>query len=163
CTRTDTCENGICVGASVVACAAADQCHVVGVCDPATGSCSSPAAPDGTACDDGDACTSEDSCQAGACIGNAAVCIAAHQCHVAGTCDSGTGTCSSPTKPDGTACNDGNACTSTDTCRAGVCTGTPPVACVASDQCHIAGTCDPTTGTCSSPAKPDGASCDDGD
>src|SRR5262249_56238133 len=44
----------------------------------------------------------------------------------------------------------------------GRCTGTNPVTCTASDQCHVAGTCDPATGVCSNPAKQNGASCDDG-
>lgn len=30
------------------------------------------------------------------------------------------------------------------------------------DQCHAAGTCDPATGQCSNPPRPDGAACDDG-
>jgi hypothetical protein len=34
-----------------------------------------------------------------------------------------SGTCSSPTAPDGTACDDGNACTVTDACSAGICSG----------------------------------------
>jgi probable HAF family extracellular repeat protein len=37
-----------------------------------------------------------------------------------------------------------------------------PTACSASDQCHLAGTCNPTTGTCSNPAKLNGTTCDDG-
>jgi RHS repeat-associated protein len=36
------------------------------------------------------------------------------------------------------------------------------VTCVASDDCHIDGACDPATGACSNPVKADGASCDDG-
>ena len=39
---------------------------------------------------------------------------------------------------------------------AGACVGASPVVCVASDQCHVAGTCDPATGACSNPAAPDG-------
>src|SRR5216684_665797 len=38
-------------------------------------------------------------------------CTASDQCHVAGTCDPATGMCSNPPKANGTACNDGNACT----------------------------------------------------
>lgn len=34
--------------------------------------------------------------------------------------------------------------------------------CSALDQCHTAGTCDPSTGKCPNPAKPDGTDCDDG-
>jgi hypothetical protein len=35
-----------------------------------------------------------------------------------------------------------------------VCTGSNPVTCTASDACHVAGTCDPSTGTCSNPPAP---------
>ena len=163
CTQTDTCRAGACVGAQPVVCSAADQCHAAGTCDPATGTCSSPARPNGTPCDDGSACTRPDTCQAGVCTGaNAGACAAPDQCHTAGTCDPATGTCTNPAKPDGTACNDGNPCTQTDTCQSGTCVGTKPVVCAASDQCHTAGVCDPATGTCSSPPKPDGTACDDG-
>src|SRR5207247_410588 len=61
-----------------------------------------------------------------------------------------------------TTCNDGNACTQTDTCQTGVCSGTNAVVCTAQDQCHDAGTCNPATGTCSNPLKFEGAACDDG-
>src|SRR6185295_13477246 len=106
-----------------------------------------PAKADGTACNDGNACTQTDTCQAGTCTGmNPVVCAAADQCHDAGTCDPSTGMCSSSVKADGTACDDGNACTRTDTCQAGACSGMNPVVCAAADQCHDAGTCDPSTG-----------------
>jgi hypothetical protein len=62
---------------------------------------------------------------------------------------------------DGTACDDMNACTSGDACKGGLCTGTA-MTCAATDACHAPGTCDPTTGTCSNPAKANGTSCDDG-
>jgi sugar lactone lactonase YvrE len=89
-------------------------------------------------------------------------CTASDPCHAAGVCDPTTGACSNPAQPDGTACNDGNACTQTDTCQAGVCTGSNPVVCTASDPCHAAGVCDPSTGACSNPAQPDGTACNDG-
>jgi len=163
CNQPDSCQGGSCAGADPVACSAQDQCHDAGICDPATGACSNPAKADGSACDDGDFCTQADSCQAGACItGNPVVCAAQDQCHDPGSCDSATGSCSNPTKRDGTTCNDGNACTQADSCRAGACTGTNPVVCAAQDQCHDAGTCSPSTGLCSNPAKPNGAACNDG-
>ncbi len=163
CTQTDTCNAGACVGANPVVCTASDQCHDAGTCDPGTGTCSNPAKADGTACSDGNACTQTDACSAGACVGaNPVVCTASDQCHDAGTCDPGTGTCSNPAKADGTACSDGDACTQTDACNAGACVGANPVVCTASDQCHDAGTCDPGTGTCSNPAKADGTTCNDG-
>ena len=143
-------------------CTASDQCHAAGVCNPGTGVCSNPNATDGTGCNDANACTQTDTCQAGTCSGgNPVVCTALDQCHVAGTCDTQTGTCSNPSKPNGTSCNDANACTQTDTCQAGTCSGGNPVICSASDQCHVAGTCNPGTGTCSNPSAPDGTGCSD--
>lgn len=61
-----------------------------------------------------------------------------------------------------TSCDDGNPCTEADACQAGVCAGAPFV-CTPLDSCHEAGTCDPVTGVCSTPARPDGASCNDSD
>src|SRR5678816_3425736 len=72
CTQTDTCVAGACTGNNPVSCAASDTCHVAGICDPSTGVCSNPTAPDGTACNDGDACTQSDTCVAGACTGGPA-------------------------------------------------------------------------------------------
>jgi cysteine-rich repeat protein len=162
CTQTDTCQAGACTGTNPVVCNAQDQCHVAGTCNPSTGVCSNPNKPNGTACDDGSLCTTADSCQNGTCGGTAVTCNAQDQCHQAGTCDPATGTCSNPAKPDGSTCNDGNPCTQSDTCQAGACTGSNPVVCNALDQCHVAGTCDPSTGACSNPAKPDGSACSDG-
>src|SRR5207253_3168438 len=63
---------------------------------------------------------------------------------------------------DGTACDDNNACTQSDSCQAGVCTGQTAVVCTAIDQCHAAGVCDPVTAVCSNPPLADGATCSDG-
>ncbi len=120
--------------------------------------------PDGTGCDDGDACTRSDSCRAGVCTGaEPVVCQPLDQCHAAGRCDPATGDCSTPELAEGTACDDGDACTRSDSCRAGVCTGAEPVVCEAIDQCHAAGDCDSATGRCSQPAVADGTGCDDGE
>ena len=190
CTRTDVCRAGVCVGLSPVTCTASDVCHVAGTCDPVSGTCSNPPAPDGTACNDYNACTQTDTCQAGTCMGgNPVACTAVDLCHVAGTCDPSTGFCSNPpvnplvctpveqcnfagpcdpvtgacttpNKPDSSSCNDGDACTQTDACQGGSCVGTNPVVCGSADQCQSAGTCDSVTGACSSTPLPDGSSCD---
>src|SRR5438128_2562354 len=155
----DECSPAGCTHTPVV-CAAADQCHDAGTCNPATGACSNPAKPDGAACNDGNACTRTDSCQAGACTGtNPVTCTAADQCHDAGTCNPATGACSHPAQPAGLARNAGNSRTRTVAWQAAACTTTTPVACAAADQCHDAGACDPATGACSHPAKPDGMAC----
>jgi MYXO-CTERM domain-containing protein len=164
CTQTDTCQAGVCVGATPVVCSALDQCHVVGTCNPATGLCSNPNQVDGTNCNDGNACTQTDRCDGGSCVGGQPVtCTPLDQCHVAGTCDPMTGVCSNPNKADGSACSDGDACTQTDTCVAGGCSGANPKVCVPLDQCHVAGTCNPMNGVCSNPNKADGSGCSDGD
>jgi MYXO-CTERM domain-containing protein len=163
CTQSDTCKAGVCVGANPVACALPDQCHLAGACNPATGTCSNPAKLDGAACDDGDACTQSDTCEAGVCLGAQPVVCTSDACHLAGVCDPATGLCDNPANADGTPCNDGDACTQSDTCHAGACAGSDPVVCTALDTCHVPGQCDPATGVCVNPAKPDTASCDDGD
>jgi cysteine-rich repeat protein len=91
------------------------------------------------------------------------VCASPDQCHEAGTCDVRTGLCALPAKTDGTPCDDGDACTQTDACQAGACVGGNPISCVAADQCHEAGTCDPASGACSNPVAPDQTPCNDGD
>jgi hypothetical protein len=116
----------------------------------------------GASCDDGSACTIGDLCAAGSCAGTPVACGALDQCHVAGTCDTATGQCSNPDAPNGSACSDGDPCTRTDTCQLGACVGANPVLCAPLDQCHDAGTCQPATGQCTSPAKADGSACDDG-
>ena len=163
CTVGDVCTNGVCVGGSQRDCSAeGDQCNT-GACQEQTASCVQVPRQNGTICSDGNACTQTDTCQAGVCTGsNPVTCTASDQCHVAGTCDPGTGVCSNPIKSNGSACNDGNACTQTDTCQAGVCTGNNPVTCTAQDQCHVAGTCNPANGQCSNPAKANNTPCNDG-
>jgi len=90
------------------------------------------------------------------------VCTASDDCHEAGVCDPATGLCAAEVPLDDQPCDDDDSCTQTDTCHAGVCGGTA-VVCTASDQCHVAGVCDPGTGMCSNPAAVDGTSCDGGD
>ncbi|CAA9551503.1 MAG: conserved hypothetical protein with Kelch motif [uncultured Thermomicrobiales bacterium] len=178
CTQTDTCQDGACTGGNPVVCAAADQCHQAGVCQPGSGTCTYADRPEGTVCDDGNPCTVGETCQAGVCRGGAPVsCPAPTICQVSVTCDPGLGTCVALNRPNGTicgaetacshdicvagvcrvnepkpagaACNDANACTQADACDgAGSCLGGAPVTCPPPDACHAAGTCDTGTGQC---------------
>ncbi|WP_437661606.1 FG-GAP repeat protein [Sorangium sp. So ce1182] len=142
------CDGGACDACSVAAGASSD-----GVC----------ANLDGTSCDDGDACTASDVCTAGVCAGESSVtCAPLDACHDAGVCDPATGLCSNPPGPDGSPCDDGDACTASDICVAGACAGESPVSCAPLDACHDAGVCDPATGLCSNPLRPDGAACPGG-
>jgi len=79
---------------------------------------------DGTTCDDGNACTHSDACAFGVCAGSFTVtCTASDACHEAGVCDTETGACSNPLGVDGSACDDGNVCTTNDACLDGACAG----------------------------------------
>ncbi len=133
-------------------------------CNPDTGRCEQSTDTDGEICEDDNPCTRGDTCLGGVCVsGTTDVCTASDQCHLAGACDPETGLCSDPRKLNGSPCDDGDACTLTDTCLGGACKGENPKVCTASDQCHVAGVCDPETGLCSDPAQADGALCDDED
>ncbi|MBU1743229.1 MAG: putative metal-binding motif-containing protein [Proteobacteria bacterium] len=69
CTQQDTCQIGVCIGANPVQCLALDDCHLPGVCAPATGVCSQPVKADGQSCDDHSNCAGNDTCTAGVCGG----------------------------------------------------------------------------------------------
>jgi hypothetical protein len=90
-------------------------------------------------------------------------CQAPDQCHNQGTCSPATGICTDPPKVNGAPCDDGNMCTQTDTCQAGICIGGNPVVCGVLSQCTNAAACSPATGLCSDARKPNGTPCDDGD
>ncbi|WP_437741150.1 kelch repeat-containing protein [Sorangium sp. So ce1504] len=72
--------------------------------------------------------------------------------------------CDNPRKPDGRPCDDGNACTQTDTCQNGACVGADPFVCPQPDTstCRRA-VCAPATGTCQRRYKLDGAPCPGGE
>jgi hypothetical protein len=117
----------------------------------------------GTGCDDGDLCTVNDTCDGMTVTcraGTPVVCVG-DACN-ASTCNPGTGVCARTPLPDDTACEDGNRCTQTGSCQAGMCIGDNPVVCPAPDQCHDPGTCDVATGMCSNPPKPNMSPCNDG-
>ena len=143
-------------------CTAADQCHIAGTCDSATGICSNPPQDDGTFCDDGSACSTAESCQGGICTVQVSVtCPEPDQCQATVFCDPETGECQFTDKADGTACDDSNLCTTQDSCLLGVCVGDTPIVCEALCQCHNPGVCAPDTGICDNPPKENGSACDD--
>ncbi len=163
CFGSYSCQSGACTGASPVVCTASDQCHTAGSCDPTTGACSNPAAPDGTTCTNSNKCFGSYSCQSGACAGaSPVVCTASDQCHVAGSCDPTSGACSNPAAPDGTTCDDHNACTAGDSCQSGSCSGGATVMCPPGDECNTPAACSTATGCGSVTPKPDGTPCSNG-
>ena len=169
CTSGDSClADGTCLG--TVACAAppGGACTVqdAGSCDPGTGQCVY-AVAEGALCDDGDLCTTGDACAAdGGCGGVLRTCSAVPDggCFdPSGACDPQSGLCVFPVL-NGANCDDGDACTTADTCAAdGGCGGTPRTCLAAPDGgCYgLSGSCDPQSGLCVFPVLA-GAPCDDG-
>ncbi len=69
--------------------------------------------------------------------------------------------CADPDCPNGSACNDLNACSENDQCSNQTCSAQPRV-CATATQCFVsAGVCDPDGGLCRFDSTPD-AGCDDG-
>ena len=133
-TFKDKCEMGVCRGTDLCIGVDCSGTAVVGtckegVCDQATGMCVSKDAPDGFGCDDSDATTSNDVCMAGVCKGTDRCASVTCNNPMAGQCEESTGRCDPTTgqcafsinKVDGTPCDDGDASTMGDRCKAGVC------------------------------------------
>jgi hypothetical protein len=152
-----TCSAGVCQGGATTTCSASDSCHIAGVCDPGTGTCSNPQAADLTPCSDSNGCTQNDVCNAGVCQSGPAVTCAqtANVCQAtSGTCQSNATpaapnafTCSYLPTPSTTSCNaDNNGCTQNDHCDgAGACVAGAAVTCS-----QTTNPCQAATGTCSS-------------
>jgi hypothetical protein len=106
-----------------------------------------------------------DTCQAGVCVKGAvppegAACSDGFVCNGLETCRSGVCT-AGQAPPNGTSCSDGKVCNGAETCIGGVChSGTPPN-CDDGDPCTTDG-CDNSLGGCKHTARPEGASCSDG-
>ncbi|MFT5043012.1 MAG: hypothetical protein ACI8TX_004009, partial [Hyphomicrobiaceae bacterium] len=99
-------------------------------------------------------------CTAGVCAGSAIDCSgSADQCN-AGVCNPGTGVCEAAPVGDGTGCDDGDLCTGTDVCTAGVCAGSVVDCSGSADQCNT-GACNPGTGACEATPIADDTDCDD--
>jgi hypothetical protein len=159
------CDNGACL-----ACAEGVDCAPSGApCDKGLVACTSGHAlcnDQQTPAPDGQSCGTNEVCDNGKCVTCAANvgCIPANPCHIGLTsCASGTSTCvdTGNAQPDLTACTGSDACNQNYACKGGVCAGSNPVVCPASDSCHGAGVCTATTGVCSNPPL-NGTRCDDG-
>ncbi len=149
CTTADKCVNGQCVGGAPLDCNDGDVC-TDDLCDAMTGCFKQfNTAP----CDDGNGCTTADHCASGVCTGGPPLaCAPQNDCQSSGICDPMTGACAYFLKPDGAACDDGNACTKNDTCVAGACIKSAITVCpVPTDACHGSGICNPSTGLCDYP------------
>jgi hypothetical protein len=94
------------------------------------------------------------------CDSSAGLCRAIDGCKIPVECGDG-GLCLGPARPDGTDCDDAEACSFGDHCEAGACVGTA-YACPLADQCRLAAMC-LGDGGCGQADVPDGTACDDGE
>jgi hypothetical protein len=95
---------------------------MTGTCSPSTGECSY--TPKN--CSDNNPCTM-DTCVSGNCVHTSKDCTrtGSNPCQFNnGTCNPSNGQCVYAVKSNGTTCDDGNLCTTKDTCTSGQCTGT---------------------------------------
>ncbi|MDP6943127.1 MAG: hypothetical protein QF464_03170, partial [Myxococcota bacterium] len=110
-------------------------------------------------CDDEDPCTEEDTCSEGECVGGPQVDCSSYDAEcLIGVCDSETGLCGALPLPDGTSCDDDNACTEEDACLDGACTAYVSVSCDDANLCTDEA-CYPEQGCVSTP---NSEPCDDG-
>ncbi|MBW1811263.1 MAG: hypothetical protein JRJ87_23940 [Deltaproteobacteria bacterium] len=162
CTDPDTCTGGICSGPARNCSGAGDQCNN-GVCDDDLDVCEPDPVADGTLCDDALFCTVTDICTAGVCDGAARDCSFLDDGCNNGICDDGDDQCEASPFSNGTGCEDGEYCTVSDTCQAGVCTAGGGQDCSAeTDQCND-GLCDEVGDTCYADPVVNGTLCDNAD
>jgi len=154
---TDTCDVAGCKHAPK-ACDDGNSC-TDDSCLQATGGCDFSLGGNGAACDDGDKCTTGDTCNLGVCkAGSAKDCTDGSPC-IQSSCEKATGECAKQAKADGTACDDGDKCTSDKGCKAGGCV-TEAIKCDDGKPC-TKDACDKATG-CQHPPGNVGAACNDG-
>lgn len=153
------CGDGmVCNASQCVACPEGGSCPVSNPCHKGVYSCvtGTPVCQDSGNAAEGTDCGGGNVCRDGAC----SACVAGQECPLTGqpcrkgilTCSAGVSSCvDNGAKPDLTVCDDNNACTTGESCHGGLCNGGTSKTCTASDACHTAGTCDPSTGVCSNP------------
>ena len=127
------------------------------VCDPADGSCSHPAVPDGSDCPLGE---DPGRCASGVCVGlcEGVDCDDGNDC-TEDLCDRGTGECTHPHRPDGAECDFGEL---PGVCESGVCVDAElcrEVDCSDGNDCTD-DLCDLVDASCSNPNRVDGAACE---
>ncbi|MDP6946033.1 MAG: hypothetical protein QF464_17930, partial [Myxococcota bacterium] len=161
CTEGEICAGGVCGGGEPVDCSGLDSLCADGECSGEHGGCIGVPINEGGVCDDSDMCTDDDSCVLGTCSGEAKDCdLEIEDCAVGG-CDPASGECVLVAIDEADECDDGDACTTEDTCDEGLCVGALVDCGGEASSCQVA-SCDPATGCAFEPIA-NGAPCDDGD
>jgi hypothetical protein len=126
-------------------------CHLEGavnpanpcmVCQPALNPRGWTLRPDGTTCAEGNQCVESSQCQEGVCDAPLLACDDSNGCTI-DTCEPDSG-CDYAPVTNGTACEDGDLCTTGEQCQSGDC-GTPLEGCDDANPCTD-DSCDPTSG-----------------
>lgn len=146
-------------GMPCIACDDGDLC-TDDTCAPSGGCVYTPEA-DGTKCDDGKYCTLKDACSSGVCTGTPRDCSSLDGACSVGVCREAQKSCGSQPKLDGSQCDDGEYCTTSDVCAAGICGGKPRDCSSLSGQCVI-GVCNEAKKACVTKNLVNGSTCDDG-
>ena len=152
CTVGEVCAGGACGLGKKMDCDDKNAC-TDDVCVAEFGCLNGPSAP-GALCNDGDDCTTSDTCVDGKCLGVKANCDDGNQCtldlcYKVGGCMLGI--------DNSLPCEDGDGCTTKDTCKDGICVG-GPLSCDDGNPCTV-DACD-GKGGCAY-ANVDGKGCDD--
>ena len=155
CTLKDLCQKGVCTAGTGKQCVDSQQC-TVDTCEASTGKCIFQPLDDGE-CDDGNLCSLNDNCKGGKCqAGPPPPCGDGNPCTV-DNCDPSTGKCQHDVMAAGSACDDGNKCTSASKCLGEDCVGVTK-SCDDDKSCTL-DSCDPATGQCGHQNLSDGAQC----
>ncbi len=103
------------------------------------GACSNPDLPNGTSCNNNDPCSIGETCQGAQCTGGSGVTCPDNGLFCSdASCDPGgtEGNCDAAVPVnEGLDCDDGSACTTSDTCSGGTCTGDSPLDCDDGNPC----------------------------
>ena len=139
CTTGDVCSGGSCVGMpSTASCTDANAC-TDDACDVSKKQCVH--LYNTVTCTDGNLCNEPGTCGDGACKQSPVVCNDNNSC-TADACNPATGACVF-TSLGGSACDDGNVCTTGDVCDFNLCKGPTPTDCDDGNVCTL-DSCVPT-------------------
>lgn len=108
-------------------CTSDDRCGPNGECSPGTNECACKTSADCSAFEDGDKCNGTLTCRSGRCEVDAATIVTCDtssdgDCRRS-VCAAATGVCSQVNETNGKPCDDGQFCTTSDSCQAGTCVG----------------------------------------
>ncbi len=117
CTLGDVCTDGACAGPTPRDCDDDNVC-TKDSCNEGTDECKYSPDNNNGPCDDGSFCTVDDACHMGACEGAARDCADQNGC-TDDSCNESTDTCDNLS--NSAPCDDGNFCTTNDTCGGGTC------------------------------------------